>query len=104
MSPPLAGFGLAGHGATFAIVTGAFFQLVPRGHILGLSRALASPARGAGYATLALHHAPPGLSKVRPHGLQLMSDHFSDHALQIEADSLARSLGVTCTQERYLDD
>lgn len=104
MSPLSTGYGLVGNGAALAIVTGPFFQLVPRGHILGLSRDLASPARGAGYATLVLHHAPPGLSEKHAHRLQLMSDRFADYALEIEAKRLALELGVSCAVQRYLDD
>jgi hypothetical protein len=104
MSALSTGCGLAGDGAAFAIVIGPYFQLVPRGRILGLSRDLASPARGAGYATLVLHYAPPDLPEKHAHRLQLMSDRFADHALEIEANRLAQALGVACTVQRYLDD
>lgn len=102
--PPSAGSGLAGEGAAFACVIGLYVQLVPRAHVIGLTRALASPARGGGYATLALEHAPPDLPGVRPHRLQLISDRFSEHALEREADTLSQSLVLPCKVERYLDD
>lgn len=102
--PPSTGSGLAGGGAAFASVIGPYVQLVPRAHVIGLTRALAAPARGGGYATLALDHAPPDLPGLRPHRLQLISDRFSDCAFEREADRLSQLLGLPCKVERYLDD
>lgn len=103
-APPANGFGLVGNGAAFASVIGPYVQLVPRVQIIGLTRALASPARGGGYASLSLDHAPPGLPGVHPHRLQLLSDRFSEFALEREADRLSLALGLPCAVERYLDD
>jgi hypothetical protein len=99
-----AGFGPVAQGDGFVIVLGGFVQLLPRAHLTGLVRSLASPARGGGYAALELLHAPPGIAGLRGHRLHLMSASFDEDALAAEADLVARSLDLPCRVERFLDD